>query len=106
MYSIINIIKLLAKAINISEIFPKQAFWDMDCSRLSIERDKAIIIPRVLMTTNEASFYKDIALVESFYNTNEIYSILKDTKERISNNVCRLVSKRYNKPSFSRYDFS
>ncbi|TXD49220.1 DUF6922 domain-containing protein [Polaribacter sp. IC073] len=95
----------MAKAINISEVFPKQAFWDMDCSRLSIERDKAIIIPRVLMTTNEASFSKDIAIVESVYNTNEIYSTLKETKERISNNVCRMVSKRYKKPTFLRYKF-
>jgi hypothetical protein len=94
----------LAKRINISNIFPKQAFWDMDSSKLSAQKDKAIIIPRVLMTTNEDTFSKDIELVESVYNTNEIYTTLKDTKERISNNVCRLISKRYNKPTFLRYN--
>jgi hypothetical protein len=96
----------LAKKINISNTFPKQAFWDMDSSKLSHQKDKAIIIPRVLMTTNEATFSKDIELVETVYSANEIYTTLKDTKERISNNVCRLVSKRYNKPTFLRYDFS
>jgi hypothetical protein len=95
----------LAKRINISNTFPKQAFWDMDSSKLSAQKDKAIIIPRVLMTTNEDTFSKDIELVESVYNTNEIYTTLKDTKEHISNNVCRLVSKRYNKPAFLRYKF-
>lgn len=77
----------------------------MDSSKLSPQKDKAIIIPRVLMTTNEDTFSKVIELVESVYNTNEIYTTLKDTKERISNNVCRLVSKRYNKPAFLRYNF-
>jgi hypothetical protein len=95
----------LAKRIKISNIFPKQAFWDMDSSKLYSQKDKAIIIPRVLMTTNEDTFSKVIELIESVYNTNEIYTTLKDTKERISNNVCRLVSKRYNKPAFLRYNF-
>jgi len=95
----------LAKKINIANTFPKQAFWDMDSSRLSPQKDKAIIIPRVLMTTNEDTFSKDIALVETVYDANEIYTTLKDTKERISNKVCRLVSKRYNKPTFLRYNF-
>ncbi|MFT4781655.1 MAG: hypothetical protein ACI9SD_001344 [Pseudohongiellaceae bacterium] len=96
----------MAKRINISNTFPKQAFWDMDTNKLSPQKDKAIIIPRVLMSTNEATFSKDIELVETVYSANEIYTTLKDTKERISNNVCRLVSKRYNKPTFLRYDFS
>ena len=96
----------MAKRINISNTFPKQAFWDMDSSKLSVQKDKAIIIPRVLMNTNEDTFSKDIELVESVYNTNEIYTTLKNTKERISNSVCILVSKRYNKPAFSRFDFS
>ena len=77
----------------------------MDTNKLSIKKDKDIIIPRVLMTTNEDTFSKDIELVESVYSTNDIYTTLKETKERISNSVCRLVSKRYNKPAFSRYTF-
>lgn len=95
----------MAKKINIAKTFPKQAFWDMDSSKLSVQKDKAIIIPRVLMTTNEDTFSKDIALVESVYDANEIYTILKESKERISNTVCRLVSQRYNKPTFLRYKF-
>lgn len=78
----------------------------MDSSKLSIKKDKDIIIPRVLMTTNEDTFSKDIALVETVYDANEIYNTLKNTQESISNSVCRLISKRYNKPAFSRFDFS
>lgn len=95
----------MAKRINIANTFPKQAFWDMDTNKLSVKKDKDIIIPRVLMTTNKDTFSKDIALVETVYDTNEIYTTLKETKERISNSVCRLVSKRYNKPTFLRYKF-
>lgn len=95
----------MATTINIANTFPKQAFWDMDTNQLSIKKDKDIIIPRVLMSTNAATFSKDIALVETVYNTNEIYSVLKDTKERISNNICRMVANRYNKPTFLRYNF-
>lgn len=78
----------------------------MDSSKLSPQKDKDIIIPRVLMTTNEDTFSKDIALVETVYDANEIYNTLKNTQESISNSVCRLISKRYNKPAFSRFDFS
>ena len=96
----------MAKRINIANTFPKHAFWDMDSSKLSPQKDKDIIIPRVLMTTNEDTFSKDIALVETVYDANEIYNTLKNTQESISNSVCRLISKRYNKPAFSRFDFS
>nr|WP_211357894.1 hypothetical protein [Bizionia gelidisalsuginis] len=78
----------------------------MDTNKLSAQRDKAIIILRVFMTTNKDTFSKDIELVETVYNANEIYNVPKETKERISNNVCKLVSKRYSKPAFLRYDFS
>ncbi len=77
----------------------------MDVSQLSTKKDKALIIPRMLMATTKETFSKDIELVESVYSANEIYTTLKDTKERISNSVCRLVSKRYNKPTFLRYNF-
>lgn len=105
MCSVFNTNKPLDKTINIANTFPKQAFWDLDSSKLSLKEDKDIIIPRVLMTTNEETFSKDILTVESVYNANEIYSVLKDTKERISNSVCRLVAKRYKKPTFLRYKF-
>lgn len=91
--------------VNIANNAPKHVFWDMDVSQLSTKKDKALIIPRMLMATTKETFSKDIALVESAYNTNEIYTILKNTKERISNNVCRMVATRYNKPTFLRYKF-
>lgn len=91
--------------VNIANIAPKQVFWDMNVSQLSTKKDKNLIIPRMLMATTKETFSKDIAVIESTYNTNEIYKVLKNTKERISNNVCRMVSNRYNKPTFLRYKF-
>lgn len=91
--------------INIANIAPKQVFWDMDISKLSTKQDKALIIPRLLMATTKETFLQDITNVEKLYTTNEIYVTLKNTKERISNNVCRMVATRYSKPTFLRYKF-
>ncbi|GAB1858223.1 hypothetical protein MHTCC0001_30600 [Flavobacteriaceae bacterium MHTCC 0001] len=90
---------------DIATKLPKHLFWDMDISKLSIKQDKAIIIPRLLLATNERTFKDDILLVEALYNVNDIYTILKTTKERISNQLCKMVAKRYNKPPFLRYKF-
>ena len=77
----------------------------MDMNKLSAKEDKDVIIPRMLLATNEKTFRKDIASVEKVYTANEIYAVLKNTKERISNQVCRMVAARYNKPTFLRYKF-
>lgn len=91
--------------VNIDNIAPKQVFWDMDVNKLSVKADKEVIIPRMLLATTENTFIKDISVIENIYNAKEIYTVLKNTKERISNNVCRMVAKRYNKPVFLRYKF-
>ncbi|WP_298247352.1 hypothetical protein [uncultured Christiangramia sp.] len=89
--------------INIAKKFPKHLFWDMDASRLSVKEDKALIIPRALFATTQATFERDIQRLEEIYSKKEIVSILKNTKERISNEVCILVTKRYNAKPFLRY---
>tara|TARA_R110002124_G_scaffold5301_1_gene33066 strand:- start:72953 stop:73282 length:330 start_codon:yes stop_codon:yes gene_type:complete len=88
---------------DITKIFPKYLFWDMDYSKLSIKRDKDIIIPRALYTTTKDTFSKDIATLESLYSKQEILSCLKNTKERISNKTCVMVAKEYNVEPFYRY---
>lgn len=77
----------------------------MDVNKLSVKKDKEIIIPRMLLATNEKTFNEDIASIEKVYTTNEIYSVLKNTKEHISNEVCKMVAARYNKSTFLRYKF-
>ena len=88
---------------DITKIFPKHLFWDMDYSKLSIKRDKDIIIPRALYATTKDTFIKDIATLESLYSKQEILSCLKKTKERISNKTCVMVAKEYNVTPFYRY---
>lgn len=75
----------------------------MDHSKLHLSKDKDIIIPRALFATNEETFAKDISILEQFYSKNTILKYLKTTKERISNEVCAMVAKRYNVPTFARF---
>jgi hypothetical protein len=91
------------QSVNIVTIFPKHLFWDIDHSKLNLSRDKDIIIPRALFATNEETFTTDIIKLEQFYSKNIILKYLKTTKERISNEVCAMVAKRYNVPTFARF---
>jgi len=75
----------------------------MDYSKLNLSKDKDIIIPRALFATNEETFETDILKLEQFYSKNTILKYLKTTKERISNEVCAMVTKRYNVPTFARF---
>lgn len=87
----------------IVDIFPKHLFWDMDYSKLDLQQDKDIIIPRALFATTEQTFQKDIRKLEDLYSQRQILKHLKNTKERISNRVCHMVSNRYHIKEFSRF---
>jgi hypothetical protein len=78
-------------------------FWDVDYSKLDVERDRSLIIPRALFATTAASFDSDIKKLENLYSREEILSQLKRTQEHISNHVCHLVAERYDVPVFHRY---
>lgn len=54
---------------NISNIFPKHFFWDVDMNNIFLDEDSGFIIGRVLNRyTNE----KDLILLESIYELEEI----------------------------------
>ncbi|MGV3528138.1 MAG: DUF6922 domain-containing protein [Flavisolibacter sp.] len=93
----------MKRAEKISLLFPKHLFWDVNIDSLDIERDKAFIIPRALYMTDKATFNKDIEKLETIYSSNQIIRYLKSTKEKISNDVCELVAKRYSIPIFHRF---
>ncbi|PRD46101.1 DUF6922 domain-containing protein [Sphingobacterium haloxyli] len=88
---------------DISQIFPKHLFWDVDPKNLDIQDDKDFIIPRALMATTEETFVKDIQPLEQLYSKMQIVRELRKTKERISNEVCKLVARRYHVRQFLRY---
>lgn len=88
---------------NIAEHFPKHLFWDMDASKLSLKKDKSIIIPRALFATTQESFETDIKNLESLYSKTDILAVLKATTEHISNEVCTMVARRYHSKPFLRY---
>jgi len=75
----------------------------MDYNKLNPETDKDIIIPRAMYATTADSFEHDIHRLELIYSKKDILIYLKNTKELISNEVCALVSKRYNTAPFSRF---
>lgn len=95
--------KTLEATVNISKKFPKHLFWDMNFSKLSLEEDKTIIIPRALFATTKDNFKEDITNLESLYSREDILNVLQNTKERISNTLCLLVSNRYKITPFYRY---
>lgn len=88
---------------DISKIFPKYLFWDVDPKNLDIQDDKDFIIPRALMASTAETFAKDIQPLEELYSRSQIVRELQRTKERISNEVCRLVAHRYHVKEFLRY---
>ena len=87
----------------IATIFPKYLFWDMDYSKLNLKTDLDSIIPRAMYATTKDTFDQDIEKLEQFYTKEQIIEHLKNTKELISNQVCVLVSKRYNVEQFYRF---
>lgn len=89
--------------LHISHSFPKHLFWDINMDNLSIERDKDMIIPRALFQVNNSNFDQEIKNLERFYSPKEIVECLKETKERISNDLCCLVASKYNIAPFYRY---
>lgn len=89
---------------NIAEIFPKYLFWDVDSSKLDVQRDRALIIPRALYMTTRDSFSTNIAKLEQLYSPQQIVDQLKTTKEKISNEVCSMVADHYSIPRFYRFN--
>jgi hypothetical protein len=89
--------------VDITKIFPKHLFWDMDYSKLNLKTDLDIIIPRAMYATTKDTFDQDIEKLEQFYTKEQIVDSLKSTKELISNQVCLLVCKRYNIEPFYRF---
>lgn len=75
----------------------------MDANKLSVKKDKAIIIPRALYATSKDNFEENILKLETFYSQQEIAYELRKTREQISNEVCVLVTKRYDVEPFFRY---
>ncbi|SDE84151.1 hypothetical protein SAMN05216464_1109 [Mucilaginibacter pineti] len=93
----------MKKRVDLSQIFPKYVFWDADPSRLDVERDLGLIIPRALFVTDETNFEMNIQKLENLYSKETILSTLQYTRENISNKVCELVAKRYQVEPFYRW---
>lgn len=87
----------------ISNLFPSYLFWDVDPSQLDLNKDMDLIIPRALYATTEATFDLDIRRLESLYTRDQIVDTVKNTRERISNNVCILLAKHYHIQPFFRF---
>lgn len=93
----------MTQVVRIASIFPRHLFWDVKMEQLDVQRDKVLVIPRALFATTPVTFEHDIEKLENIYSQNEIASILKSTKEHISNRVCELVTHRYHLPVFHRF---
>ena len=93
----------MIKDVHINQLFPKHLFWDVDMARLDIDKDRDLITPRALIATTPSTFTTDIAKLETLYSKAAIARELKVTKEKVSNQVCRLVARRYHVKQFARF---
>ena len=75
----------------------------MDVAALDARQDRDIIIPRALFATTAETFDHDIRVLESIYPKVEIYRELGKTKERVSDKICKMVSRRYRRKTISRF---
>ncbi|MES2278256.1 MAG: hypothetical protein V4592_19655 [Bacteroidota bacterium] len=94
---------MMTEDVHIAQLFPKHLFWDVDMARLDINKDKDLIIPRALMATTPSTFISDIIKLEEIYPKSVIARELKATTEKVSNQVCRLVARRYHVKQFARF---
>lgn len=93
----------MKSVININKLFPKPLFWDLDMCLLDAERDCDLIIPRALIVSTLITFVDDFSKLEQIYSRAIIAYELKQTKERISDQICKLVARRYHIKQFSRF---
>ncbi|OYX83793.1 MAG: hypothetical protein B7Y83_10330 [Flavobacteriales bacterium 32-34-25] len=75
----------------------------MDHSKLHLEQDMDIIIPRAMYATVPGTFEANIEKLELYYSKEDILYHLQNTKEGISNKVCELVAIRYGVKKFARF---
>lgn len=94
---------MMTSEVHIDQLFPKHLFWDVDMSFLDIDKDRDLIIPRALIATTASTFTTDIARLEALYSKAAIARELQTTKEKVSNQVCRLVARRYHVKQFPRF---
>lgn len=89
---------------NILEKIPNYFFWDLDVAKLDIQRDKNVIISRILMFSDYSSYSDNILFLESLYTQDEIKRVIIASTERISDEICSLTSKRYNLHISSKFN--
>lgn len=93
----------MTRDVHIDQLFPKHLFWDVDMAHLDIDKDRDLIIPRALIATTPSTFTTDIAKLEVLYSKAAIARELRSTREKVSNQICRLVARRYHVKQFSRF---
>ncbi|RRJ86230.1 MULTISPECIES: DUF6922 domain-containing protein [Flavobacteriaceae] len=82
---------------------PTVIFWDMDIKKISLNRDYKIIISRILMFTNKAYFDNNIKVLEKKFSVKKIISAVVESTDRISDEICSLLSQKYDITFNSKY---
>ncbi|POR30639.1 hypothetical protein BWK58_01245 [Flavobacterium columnare] len=94
----------MKKTVNILEKIPNYVFWDLDVSKLNIQKDSNVIISRILMFSDFSNFGDNILFLESLYTEETIKRVITASTERIPDEICSLTSKRYNVPIKSKFN--
>lgn len=94
----------MKKTVNILEKIPNYVFWDLDVTKLNIQKDSDVVISRILMFSDFSNYSDNILFLESLYTEETIKSVIIASTERISDEICSLISKRYNLPIKSKFN--
>lgn len=94
----------MKKTVNILEKIPNYVFWDLDVTKLNIQKDSYVVISRILMFSDLSNYSDNILFLESLYTEEIIKKVIIDSTERIPDEICSLTSKRYNLPIKSKFN--
>lgn len=94
----------MKKTVNILEKIPSYVFWDLDVTKLNIQKDSYVVISRILMFSDLSNYSDNILFLESLYTEEIIKKVIIDSTERIPDEICSLTSKRYNLPIKSKFN--
>lgn len=79
--------------INLSDLFPRAIFWDVNIEKLSPKKDRDLIIQRVL--SRHMNTLENLENLEKLYSKNIIKIFAKNSSEIRGNENIEFIANRY-----------
>ena len=91
--NIVHHIPIVPRKIDIKSNFQRWMFWDVDMGQLSIKKDKAFIIDRVLSGSMENAKY--LERLDKIYSKKDIINVAKSSNSIRGNESIKFIANRY-----------